>query len=346
MENAADRAIVIGGSAGAVKPLIEILGSLSGALSAAVLVVIHTSVDSPRTLAETLQRFSGLPVRYGSDGGSLQAGCVYLAPPDRHMLVDRRRLKIQRGARENRSRPAIDPTLRTAARCYGSALTAVLLSGNLSDGTYGLAVVKARGGLTVVQDPDSAEFPDMPRNAIVRVRPAHILSASEIGGLLNEVTMVETGQRTTEQQNLNQEQDPLDGNERPTLEQPPAGTPSAFMCPDCGGAMWEIDQHGLSQFRCHVGHAFNEDVLSIAQSETVETALWEALRALEEKVELSRRLGGRARDAGMTDLAARYQEAATEAAEQARAVQNLLMTTMPRSSELDRDRSDASSAGR
>ncbi len=288
-------------------------------------MVIHTSPASPGCLPEMLQRTTHQRVRFGSDGDLLESGGVWVAPPDRHMLVEGRRLKIVRGARENRSRPAIDPTLRTAARSFGTALTAILLSGMLSDGTYGMGVVQSHGGRTVVQDPDSAAYPDMPRSAVANVHPQHVLPPSGIARLLNEIIHAESTSMQGNPPDDDTPQDALEKGERPTLEHPPAGSPSVFVCPDCGGAMWETNHNDLLRFRCHTGHAFNEDVMSMAQSETVESALWVALRTLEEKAKLSRRLSQRARQAQRPQDARWHEEAVAEADQQATAVYGLLM---------------------
>ena len=111
--------IVVGASSGGIDALKVIIGGLPAALPAAVLVVVHTSPDSPRLLADILNRAGPLPCQYAQDQEVIRPGHLYLAPPNAHLLVEPGRLRVRRGPRENRARPAIDPLFRTAAVAYG-----------------------------------------------------------------------------------------------------------------------------------------------------------------------------------------------------------------------------------
>jgi two-component system chemotaxis response regulator CheB len=141
--------IVIGGSAGAIQPLKTILRTLPADLPVAVFVVIHMAPSTPSELATSMANVGPLRARVAADGESIEYGRVYVAPPDHHVLIRQDSLSVVRGPYENRSRPAIDPTFRTAANVFASRVLAVLLSGALNDGTHGAMVVKAHGGLVI-----------------------------------------------------------------------------------------------------------------------------------------------------------------------------------------------------
>ncbi|HET8824853.1 MAG TPA: chemotaxis protein CheB, partial [Terriglobales bacterium] len=159
--------IVVGGSAGSLQVLQTVLSALPWNFPAAVLVVLHTTEDSPRLLPEILNRSSKLPVMYAVHNAEILPSRVFVAPAGhRHMLLDRGRIRLEPGARENRSRPAIDALFRSASYAYGVQVIGVVLTGNLDDGSAGLLAIKNRGGLAIVQDPDDSEASSMPASAI------------------------------------------------------------------------------------------------------------------------------------------------------------------------------------
>jgi two-component system chemotaxis response regulator CheB len=173
--------VVMGASAGGFEGYRRILADLPADLPAAVFVVLHMSANGPGLLAHVLGRHSKLPVREAEDGESIRPGRVYVARPDHHLLVEQNRMRVLRGPKQNRSRPAIDPLFRSAAVAYGPRVVGVVLSGNLDDGTAGLKAIKQRGGLSVVQDPHEAEFPAMPQSALNHVQVDHRLPIAAIG---------------------------------------------------------------------------------------------------------------------------------------------------------------------
>src|SRR5262249_27857623 len=147
-----------------IDALRTLLAALPPDLPAALCVVVHTSPDSPGALPMILNRVSALPVVNAATGMRIEAGHIYVAPPDHHLLIEPGTLAVTKGPRENRTRPAIDPMFRSAAQVYGPAVVGVLLTGDLDDGTAGLWTIKRLGGITVVQA--DAEFPSMPRHAL------------------------------------------------------------------------------------------------------------------------------------------------------------------------------------
>src|SRR5262249_46461393 len=152
----------IGGSQGAVAALARIVPSLPGDLPAAFFVVVHFPSEATSSLPKILSRAGGLRALHPNDGETIKPGNIYIAPPDYHLSLAGSTIQVRKGPRENRHRPAIDPLFRTAARSFGPNTIAVLLSGNLDDGSGGLLAVRARRGIGIVQDPAEAEAAEMP----------------------------------------------------------------------------------------------------------------------------------------------------------------------------------------
>lgn len=180
--------IVIGGSAGAIAALIQLVQGFPGDLPAAVFIVVHTSPKFPSLLPQILQRSGSLPAIHPEDGAPIELGRIYVAPPDHHLLVKRDYIRVVFGPKENRFRPAIDPLFRTAAQAYGERVVGIVLSGLLHDGTAGLIEIKERGGMAIVQDPREAAVPCMPQSAIKHVAVDHILSSADMAHVLFELS--------------------------------------------------------------------------------------------------------------------------------------------------------------
>ena len=158
--------IVIGGSEGSLQPLKEILRGLPEDLPATVFVVVHIAAETPPEVARSMAATGPLPATLARDRNAITRGRIYVAPPDHHLLIRSDEMSVTRGPHENLVRPAIDPTLRTAANVFDGRVIAVILSGRLNDGTYGAMMVKARGGIVIAQDPTEAEQPSMPRSIV------------------------------------------------------------------------------------------------------------------------------------------------------------------------------------
>jgi len=252
---------------------------------------------------------------------------LYVAPPNFHLLVARGFVRIVRGPKENNMRPAVDPLFRTAARTYGPRVVGVVLTGMLGDGTAGLLAVKARGGVAVVQDPDSAVFPDMPRNAIEYVEVDHVLPLSGIAPLLTRLAHEPVAERAAApvSDDLQHESDIAEVDMAAIENEDKPGTPSVFGCPECGGVLWELDDGNLLRFRCRVGHAYSADSLLEVQANGLEEALWSALRALEENASLARRLAEKAHDRTHKLTAANFEQRAQTAEQHAAAIRQVLL---------------------
>ena len=290
--------VVVGASAGGVEALSTLVADLPEDLAAAVLIVLHMGPHSATALPNILARRTKLQVDHPCDGEAVQPNRIYVAVPDRHMVLREGTIRIAQGPKENGHRPSIDTLFRSAAAAYGPRVVGVILSGTRDDGTAGMRAIHDRGGAAIVQDPAEALFPGMPQAAMAGDHPDHVLPVGEIGTLLAKMARQEhppeRGSETVP--------DDLDAELRwadPELaasapQEPPLGKPSGFTCPECHGGLWEIDETGLPRYRCRVGHGFSAESLLVAQSTDVEAALWTAYRALEERAALFRRLAERA----------------------------------------------------
>lgn len=285
--------IVIGGSAGALDALRRLVSMLPKDLLAAIVVVVHIPNEFPSYLAGILERSGALPTKEVKSEEKLRQGTVYVAGPDRHLLVEDGSVIATRGPRENRHRPAIDPLFRSAARAHGRRVIGVILSGTLDDGSSGLMAVKMAGGLTVVQDAREAEYPEMPQRAKRYAGADHELPIAEIAKLLMEATSRSgpKGGEVAMSEEIGKEAEKANLESNANKEK--QGEPSRYACPDCHGVLWEIKEGELLRFRCRVGHAYTADALNGAMSEMVEQALWASMRAMEEKASLLRRIGER-----------------------------------------------------
>ena len=317
--------VVVGASAGGVEALVQLTRSLPDELPAAVFVVLHVPSTGTSALPDILTRQGKLPAAHVKNGEPIELGRIYVAPPDHHVLLRTGHVHLARGPRENGHRPAVDPLFRSAAREYASRVIGVVLSGALDDGTAGLGAIKLRGGLAVVQEPTDALYPGMPGSALAHVEADHLSPAASMGALLARLTREPAAKvPSPAPADMNVEVE-VEGFSLEAMEGEHPGRPSGFSCPDCNGVLWEIRDGRLERFRCRVGHAWSPESLLTHQSEGLEAALWIALRSLEERAALSRRLAEPARRRGHLITATRFEEQANEAQQAARLVRNLLV---------------------
>lgn len=321
--------IVIGFSAGGVEALTRVIRDLPSELPAAILIAHHFPAHSISALPRILSRVGKIHAAHGVDGERIRPGHIYVSRPERHLLVDGDRIQLSRGPKENGNRPAIDPLFRTAARSYGPRVIAVLLSGTLDDGTDGMRVVKACGGLTVVQRPEDALFGDMPSNAMQLVPVDYVESAAGLGALLTR--LVSEPAAVPEEGGLAMTPHPVDPPD-PTArgtssleEHTLRGPPTPLTCPDCGGALWELQESEVVRYRCHVGHSFSDEAMLAAQASRLESSLWSAIRTLKEKAELARRLSSRMEARGLRRAARRFEKAAAAAEHDSELIRQLLL---------------------
>jgi two-component system, chemotaxis family, protein-glutamate methylesterase/glutaminase len=305
--------VAVGASAGGVEALRALVAGLPDDYPGAVLVVLHVPRDAPSALPRILDRSGPLPAHAAVDGEELHTGHIYLARPDHHLLVLDGRIRLIRGPAENGHRPAVDPLFRSVARAYGPRAIGVVLSGARDDGAAGLAAIAARGGTTVVQEPSDALYPWMPRAALVHVTADHVVPAAKLGGLLAEITAAALPEGIAGGQ-----PDPMMDAEvamsdlGPITADETDAAPAGYGCPSCGGSLFQMDDRPVPRYRCRVGHAWSPESLLDEQAVTLEGALWMALRALEEKSALSRRMASTGR-AHHSSTGARFNDLADDA---------------------------------
>jgi two-component system chemotaxis response regulator CheB len=318
--------VVVGASAGGVDALQEIVAELPPEFPAAILVVLHVSSTGTSVLPQILTRSGPLPATFAKDGDELTRGQIFVAPADQHMLVHDGHIRLTQGPRENGHRPAIDPLFRSAARARDGRTIGVILSGLLDDGALGLRFIKQNGGSAVVQDPDEALFPSMPRAALDLTKVDRVASPGAMARVLCELI-----EAPIEAPSENTPLRPDGIGELDLVELDPSdtaslldGPPSGLTCPECGGALWEQENGGVVRFACHVGHAYSLSSLLEEQGRSLETSLWSAVRALEERASMHRRLAHRTRGGTREVL---YQDRAREAEEHAQSLRAMLSVT-------------------
>ena len=178
-------AVVIGASAGGVEALSEILPALPATFRPALLIVLHLPRERPSLLVEIYEKRCALPVREADDKEPVEPGTVYFAPPDYHMLVEKsRQIALSTDEPVHFSRPSVDVLFESAADAYGKRLLGIILTGANEDGAAGLHAIHRAGGVTVVQQPDSAKVPLMVVSALQRNPADFVLPLPEIAELL------------------------------------------------------------------------------------------------------------------------------------------------------------------
>lgn len=331
--------VALGASAGGIEALTTLVCNLPPSLPAALFVVVHIPAEAPSVLAEILNRAGPLPVSTARDRAPIEHGHIYVAPPDRHLLLTRNEMRVTQGPRENRHRPAIDPLFRSAALSFGQRVVGVVLSGALDDGTAGLLAIKRAGGVAMVQDPATAAFPSMPSSALAYVAVDWCLPTP---ALAKQIAALAEGERVAqgERKGAVQVVDEMDDEQKtemrveteiaglkPSVAQiPPYGRLSSYTCPDCHGPLWEIQDGQLLRFRCRVGHAFTAESMVEGQDNNVEEALWLALNTLEESEQLYMRLARQARERNHTWMEDRFAGKSQTVRERAAVIRRLLMT--------------------
>lgn len=317
--------VVVGASAGGVPALQQLVASLPPELPASVLIVLHLSSTGTSVLHQILSRAANLDTTQAVDGERLERGHIYVAPSNHHLLLRGDHAHLSTGPRENGHRPAIDPLFRSAARAFGPRAIGVILTGTLDDGTDGLRLIKERGGATVVQDPEDAAYGEMPANAIEFVGPDRVVPLAEMGDVLAELidTPLPPG---TDRGVTDPSQQQIDLVEVEFGLEEPEGRASLLTCPDCGGVLMEREEgNGVVRFACQVGHAYSPESLVEQQGDALESALWKALRTLEERADLLNRMGKRAERRGMAETGVRMGNRADRITRHATEIRNTIL---------------------
>ncbi|HEY0657773.1 MAG TPA: chemotaxis protein CheB [Pyrinomonadaceae bacterium] len=326
--------IVIGASAGGFEALKTLVKGLPKDLEAAIFVVWHIPANSYGVLPMVLEKAGSLPATHAVDGEEIKMGRIYVAQPDRHLLVDGDKIRVTKGPKENRFRPAVDPLFRSAAYSFGERVIGVILSGALDDGTAGLWTIKLRGGVAVVQHPADAEFSSMPQSAMREVEVDYAVPIAEMAGLLNDLTK----QQISEAGEIRMEKVSPEENKKNEIEISIAaqdkafelgvmqlGEISPFTCPDCHGVLTKLRDGKLTRFRCHTGHAFSADALLTTLTETIEDSMWSAMRGIEESIMLLNHISEHFAESGQMEMAELSRKKAFEAQNRAAIIREAIM---------------------
>jgi two-component system chemotaxis response regulator CheB len=321
--------IVIGASAGGVAALLMLVKTLPADFSAPIFVVLHVAADSPSVLPQLLNSVSALQVRHPQDGETVAVGVIYVAPPDHHLLLEADRVLVTRGPKENRFRPSIDALFRSAAYTYGPRVIGVVLTGYLDDGTSGLWSVQRMGGRAVVQEPQDAEQPSMPANALEFVAADYVVPLAELGPLLGRLTQERAPAPTrlpAAELDLLQIELTIakqgGGFELGIIDK---GKLTPFTCPDCHGALTQLIEGKLIRYRCHTGHAYTVSALLSEVTQSVESMLYQSMRGLEETKMLLQNLGNHFADDQQAAVAKLFFRKADETGQQARIVHDSIL---------------------
>ncbi len=273
--------IVIGASAGGVDALRFLAAKFPDTFDAPVLIVLH--IGNQRSELPALLNAAGpLPAKHAEDGAAIQSGHIYVAPPDRHMIVSDGQLRLLRGPKENCARPAIDPLFKSAAETYGPAAVGLILTGKLNDGTLGLLEIKRGGGIAIAQDPEDAAYPEMPRSAAENVSLDYCVPLSSMPELLAKLFDRKDRKELIMTPFPSQ---PDAGRDPELLDARTFERPLTVTCPDCGGALKRFKFGSMVKFGCHIGHTYTAEIMASAQFEEMEKVMRAAVRFLNERAE-------------------------------------------------------------
>jgi len=283
--------IVVGASAGGLTALTELVGQLNPDMDIAVFIVLHLSnTGIGNYLVQRLQQFTSLKCRKATNNEKIEKGFIYVAPPRHHMILKNDSLILGDGPIENRWRPSIDVLFRSAAVNFTTRTIGIILTGLLDDGRAGMLAIKKCGGVCIVQDPNEAEYPDMPLAVLDSMETDYCTSLSDMGSAISK-TISKPPQKTESIPDEIKLEANISANAAIGVDNvEPLGNHSIYSCPDCGGSLWEISDEKNPRYRCYVGHSYSESDLVLRQIENTETTLWVALRMMEERRNLHKKM--------------------------------------------------------
>jgi two-component system, chemotaxis family, protein-glutamate methylesterase/glutaminase len=314
--NAKRDVVVMGASVGGIDAFPKVLSQLPVTLDASVVIVQHGPANGARVLVDILRRSSRLPVDWAEQGARHEPRHVYVAPADLHLTFSDGHFNLTASARENYARPSINRLFRSAAAHYGSRTVGVLLSGLLDDGVAGMVAISRVGGATVIQDPQTAIAADLPRNGIAAVPTSRVVPLSQIGEVVTEATR-SPAPSTSVPEPIKLESEADTRPSRPE-ELDRFAWRTSETCDECGGPMWHVNDGGPPRYRCYLGHAMTARDRLQKFDEEVERALWNAVRALDERGTTLDALAVDSRNRQDHEAAAEFEEQSREAFEQSR----------------------------
>lgn len=300
--------VVAGASAGGVQALSTLVENFSADMDAAVLIVMHIAHTSISDfLLLKLQPHTTFNCKMAKDGMQIEKGCIYVSPANGHLLVSDGTIRIGHGPEENKWRPSIDILFRSAAASWSNRAIGVILTGLLDDGAVGMLAIQNSGGICIIQDPLEAEYPDMPLAAMELLDKPFSLPLTGIGEKLVSLIGAEPGEIVPAPQHIIAEARIAENSATGIDLVEALGQRSPYTCPDCGGGLWEIkDSEKVIHYRCHIGHAYNEAELEKSQRVMLEKTLWVALRAMEERRNLLRKMQRSSEYRGFSTAAETY----------------------------------------
>ncbi|WP_419803093.1 chemotaxis protein CheB [Mucilaginibacter sp.] len=279
--------IVIGASAGGLQAISSVLKNIRPDLDATILVVLHVARSSNGSiLVHHLQKQTPFTCKIAEDGEIIKNKHVYIARPDFQTLVTAEVIRVIKGPHENRWRPSIDVLFRSAAAAFNAKTIGIILTGLLDDGTAGMLAIKRCGGICIVQEPEEAEFADMPISVLNHVDVDYRVPISDIGYILDDMSTKPASPDAQVPEDIRIEAALTEKMISDIDELKKIGTRSDYTCPDCGGSLFLMNNDTAHRYRCFTGHVYTEKLLLDKQSESLEESLWVSLRKLEERKNL------------------------------------------------------------
>jgi two-component system chemotaxis response regulator CheB len=305
--------VCIGASAGGLNAVGELVSQFPLQINAAIFVVLHLSKSAIGDILVTrLEKATSLSCEVAKNGVIIQPGHIYIAPPDVHLLVGDGKIVIGHGPPENRFRPSIDVLFRSAAAHYGEKTIGIILTGFLNDGTVGMWSIKQSGGHTIVQDPNEAEYPDMPLSVLETMETDYCTQLKKISDVVLKIIEDAESKGISPPPAIVAESK-LSEKSATTIEQvAELGEKTLFACPDCGGGLWQISNDRVKHYRCHIGHSYSETDMIVRQSQAIEQTLWVALRMMEERKILLKKTATENENKGLTSLSVSMREQARQ----------------------------------
>jgi two-component system chemotaxis response regulator CheB len=328
------RIVVIGTSAGGLEILNKLVEQLPEDFPASVFIVMHMATTSSADfVAKRLQKHTKLKCKAAENKELIQPGVIYVAPADHHLLISGNYIIVTQGPRENQFRPAIDPLFRSAAASYGSLVIGIILTGMLNDGTVGMDAIKRSGGIAIVQDPDEAEFPEMPLSVLSNIKVDYSAPVAEMGALLIKLIAQPIVDKNGIPEDIKLEAKIAERVMGSTEEVEKLGKKVAYTCPDCGGNLWEMTHGSVLRYRCHLGHAFSAKSLLKDMNEAMEETLWIALRMMEERKNLLTTMLDREESSAPTSWASGQRERVEDIKVHINRLREVLMNQKPEAPE-------------
>jgi len=304
-----DFVIVVGASAGGWKALEEFVSYMPEHSNVSVFIILHISGKAiSKVLADRLQTHTSFTCAVAEDGLKIQSNHIYVAAANAHMLLKAETITLGCGPTESRWRPSIDVLFRSAAAIWTNRVIGIVMTGMLSDGVAGMDAIKKCGGICIVQDPNEAEFPDMPLAVLDQVSVDFNVSLSEMWAVISSIVVIPPLRNHIPPLEVVAEAEIAERTATSIKNVKELGEKSLFSCPDCGGGLWQVRNSSISRYRCHIGHSYNETELATKQTQSIEATLWVALRMMEERYVLLQKMATSEAGKGYKTVANQYAE--------------------------------------